>query len=404
VHPTHAPPSEPSVADAVQHVAELQAALDQLTRADAEHRALMASMDQVILVLDSQGRYLRIPTTRASRWHRRAEDLLGRTVYDVLPPELAALAAAGIRQALSTGAPMRFEHDAAFAGAVLRFDVCITPLPDGTVVWQATDVTARHAAEENLRMAKEDAEASNRSKSEFLARMSHELRTPLNSVIGFSRQLRRDKRGVLADSEFAFIDRIERNGRHLLNIINDILDLAKVEAGKLQLRVTEEDVRTLAADVVAMFEMAGIERGVPVLLIAPSTTVIARLDADRLRQVLINLVGNAVKFTARGQVRLEVAYTEDRRPQIRVIDTGIGIPAHRLEAVFEAFEQADGTKSRHYEGTGLGLAIARALTEEMGGSLTAASEEGAGSEFTLTLTAGAVLDAVMVEQEPPSAW
>jgi PAS domain S-box-containing protein len=256
----------------------------------------------------------------------------------------------------------------------------------GGVVVFSKDVTRRKQVEEALRRAKREAEEANRAKSQFMANMSHELRTPLNSVIGFSNILLR-KRERLGEREAEFLDRILVNGKHLLELINQILDLAKIEAGKMELEVEEVWLQQLVPSVLEQLE--GHVGGRPLRLRSAWALDPLPLQTDpgKLRQILINLVGNAIKFTPSGEVVIEVECDPVTRAAtaIHVRDQGVGIPRDRLEAIFDAFSQADGTTARRFGGTGLGLTISRSLATFLGFSLAVASEEGVGSVFSILL-------------------
>jgi hypothetical protein len=250
-----------------------------------------------------------------------------------------------------------------------------------------SEIAERARIEDALRVAKDSAEGANRAKSDFLARMSHELRTPLNSVIGFSNVLLKSKRANLASQDREYVERIASNGTHLLGLINDLLDLSKIEAGRGTLSLSSVDLGPLVANTLAQFDNQTHGRDVELIAHVPSGLLPVDTDAQRIRQVLINLVGNALKFTAHGSVSVHVrADAATGRPtRIDVIDTGIGIPLDRQEKIFEAFEQADVGTARRYGGTGLGLAISRALCQLMGYSLDLRSEPGAGSTFSIVI-------------------
>ncbi|MFB3786095.1 MAG: PAS domain S-box protein [bacterium] len=249
------------------------------------------------------------------------------------------------------------------------------------------DMTEYKRAEVELKAAKDRAEEANNAKSRFLANMSHELRTPLNSVIGFANILKKNKHNRLQDQDLLYLDRICTNGTHLLNLINDILDLSKVEAGKMQLDLQTIHLPDLVQDVLAQFESQVRDKPVQLLAEIPGPLLPLRTDASKLKQILINLIGNAVKFTAEGWVKVRVR-PADGTPlvcRIEVSDTGIGIPQDRLEIIFEAFQQADYSTARKFGGTGLGLAICRSMCKLLGYHLGVTSVEGKGSTFSIIL-------------------
>ncbi|MBD0320869.1 MAG: response regulator, partial [Gemmatimonadetes bacterium] len=229
----------------------------------------------------------------------------------------------------------------------------------------------------------------------------HELRTPLNSVIGFTNVLRKNKRGTLGDQELGFLDRIASNGVHLLGLINDILDLAKVEAGKAELELASVAVDEMVGSVLTELQGAVRDRPVELRSVVPAVLAPVEADAVKLKQVLINLVGNALKFTERGSVTLAVTADAAGRPvRVDVADTGIGIPEDRLAAIFQPFEQAELGTTRRYGGTGLGLAISTSLCELMGYRLEVRSEHGRGSVFSIVLAPHAPQPREVPEAQP----
>ncbi len=249
------------------------------------------------------------------------------------------------------------------------------------------EIAERKRAQEELHHAKEGAEAASRAKSQFLANMSHELRTPLNSVIGFANILLKNKGGNFHPENLAFLERIAANGKHLLELINQVLDLSKIEARRVEIETSMVALDQLIAAIISQFEPQLRDR--PVKLAAQLPDCIALLDTDvgKLKQILINLIGNGVKFTEQGSVTVRVTADEitGRPVRIDVADTGIGISHDRLAAIFEAFQQADLSTTRKYGGTGLGLTISKALCELMGYRLEVASEPGQGSTFSIVL-------------------
>ena len=249
------------------------------------------------------------------------------------------------------------------------------------------EIREREKAEADLLLAKETAEQANRSKTEFLANMSHELRTPLNHIIGFT-ELVADKRiGALNRQQEEYLQDVVQSSRHLLSLITDILDLSKVEAGKMNLEASEIPLEGLLRDSFNMVKEKALKHGIALTPGFQDLPESIRADERKLKQILYNLLSNAVKFTPDGgRVELEARGLDGQGVEITVSDTGIGLPEADLERIFKPFEQGDNSAGRNYQGTGLGLSLARKLVELHGGRIWAESEgPGRGSRFHVLL-------------------
>ncbi|MEP7083137.1 MAG: ATP-binding protein, partial [Betaproteobacteria bacterium] len=256
---------------------------------------------------------------------------------------------------------------------------------------------ALEEARETAVQAMQQVEAANRAKSQFLANMSHELRTPMNAIIGYTELMLDETYGPLTPKMRDIHRRVERNGRHLLGLINEVLDLSKIEAGQLTLTAGEYSLVEMIRSTVSSLE--GLARGKNLRLYvnAPPVLPIAYGDERRMSQVILNLLGNAIKFTESGEVEVQV-HTEAEQFLVAVRDTGPGIAAEDQQRIFEEFQQADTSLTREKGGTGLGLAIARRIVELHGGRLWVESAPGAGATFSFTVPIAAKLEA-----EPPAS-
>ncbi|MCF3650504.1 ATP-binding protein [Synoicihabitans lomoniglobus] len=339
----------------------------------------------------------------ATRLGWTAEKVEHHQLGDFLPPERVAELSKVYEQAWS-GEAVTWEGVG--ANEDLWYLAQLQPrFQDGAVtevILSAVESSELKRSEAALRLAKEKAESADRAKSDFLAVMSHEIRTPMNSVIGFTSLLRETP---LNSDQERYVHMIENSGEGLLDIINDVLDISKIEAGRLELSMEPVDAVLVANDVVEMMRARADTKAVQL-----SVTTLTRIphfvhcDRARLRQVLVNLVGNAVKFTSQGSVRVELSYAHEGHVFTgRVVDTGIGIPEDSIERLFKPFSQVDSSTTRNYGGTGLGLVICRRLCEALGGGITVTSTPGEGSSFEFSMRAEEAADPIAAIQQTAAA-
>jgi glucokinase len=341
------------------------------------------------------GADLRIVATNDRFWTGSSATETQRRPGRPVGPCLKAMAQGGdwsadvaqsVLKRLGMGQPFATQRSA-FGGRLLCDEA--RPTPSGGWVITALDITASarrtvelEAITADLRDAKAEADTANRAKSAFLATMSHEIRTPLNGVLGMAQAMALDS---LPTKQRDRLDVIRQSGEALLAILNDVLDLSKIEVGKLELELVDFDLDQLLTGAHAAFTALANKKGLSfALTIAETARGLYCGDPTRVRQILYNLISNAVKFTEAGEVRVTADFRDDRL-ELSVTDTGVGIPADRLCALFGKFVQADVSTTRRYGGTGLGLAICRELTDLMGGSITVRSEPGLGACFEVSL-------------------
>ena len=343
---------------------------------------------------DTQSRYLFMNRYQAELYGVTTDAAVGRNADDLLGAEYGNYTRAIDAEVIRTGQATPFfeESYAGIDGVKRHWLTSKVPLANeiGTVWGVATvsiDITLRIGLEEGLRQAKQQAEDANRAKSGFLAAMSHELRTPLNAVIGFAEIMHQEVLGPIGTPEYRdYAGHILRSGQHLLALINDVLDYARIESGSLRLNLVPVDVRGLLRGTLEMLAETAATGGVALATELSEQRISIRADEQRLRQVLLNVVGNAVKFTpAGGRVAVALRSGADGGAVITVTDSGIGIDEEQIAHAFEPFWQADSGLDRVKEGAGIGLPLARQLVALHGGRLELQSRVGDGTRITIEL-------------------
>jgi two-component system, sensor histidine kinase and response regulator len=357
-------------------------------------RTVVDNIPDSILAKDSDGRYL-LANKAFAKLHgaESPKQLLGKTAFDLFPKERAAALHAADQEVMKATKPVQEAERSTIDSEGNTQWILMTkvPLTDENgqilgIVGVNRDITQRKQAEVDLRDAKNAAEAANRAKSEFLANMSHEIRTPLNGVIGMT-ELALETELTLEQREY--LETVKLSADSLLSVINDILDFSKIEAGKVDLELGDFHPRDTLEAILKTLALRADEKGLELLCeIAPTVPDVVRGDSNRLRQIVVNLVGNAIKFTEKGEVALSVHLEaqdgDERTLHFMVSDSGIGIPTEKQGSVFQPFSQADTSTTRKYGGTGLGLTISKRLVELMDGKIWVESEVGQGSRFHFT--------------------
>ncbi|VAW26743.1 BarA sensory histidine kinase (= VarS = GacS), partial [hydrothermal vent metagenome] len=246
---------------------------------------------------------------------------------------------------------------------------------------QSTELSRQNT---ELKMQKNQLDEANRLKSTFLSNMSHELRTPLNSVIALSSVLKRKLKTSIPEEEYSYIDVIERNGKQLLELINDVLDLSRIESGRVEIEQADVDIKVLINEMITLIDPQAREKKISLKSLIKDDLPTLRSDGNKIRHILQNIISNAVKFTEKGKVEV-TAFEKDKYMHVRVSDTGIGIPSDQIASIFDEFRQIDSSTSRKYGGTGLGLSISIRYAHMLGGTIEVESTPGKGSTFTFIL-------------------
>jgi signal transduction histidine kinase len=364
-------------------------ALDRAALAESRLRAAVDALPEGVVFLDPEGRYVLWNRQYAEIYHRSADLFAaGRRFADTLAvgvargdyPDAVGREQEWIAERLAMMANPGERHEQRLSdGRWILIEERRTA--DGGLIGLRVDITEWKEQSERLQQALREAEQANRAKNQFLSNMSHEIRTPLNGVLGLAHVL---SRSPLDPQQGKLVGVIIESAAVLERLLSDVLDLARIESGRLELRQETFRLEDLIAETAANFEAQAAEKGLALIIdIAPHAHGVVTGDKVRLRQVLGNLLSNAVKFTPGGSVTLRVRRRDDGWAEIQVIDTGIGFQPDETERLFERFVQADGSITRRFGGSGLGLSICRELVEMMNGRIGASGEPGEGAVFWL---------------------
>ena len=395
-----------------QEIQERQKVEAALKTSETELRLMFAAMTDIVVVFDAQGRYLKYIQTQSSSDQPNV-DRVGKTVFEILPEAVAQSVYDAIQQALHLRTQPQnservrknifVEYCLTIQGSDRWFLASVSPLSEQAVLWVARDITKLKQTESALKQAKESADAANLAKSQFLSNMSHELRTPLNIILGFTQLLLRNP--TIDIQQRDYLDTINRSGEDLLTLINDVLEMSKIEAGRVTVNNTNFDLYELLDRLQQMFTLKARSKGLD-LVFQRSHDLPQYICADesKLRQVLVNLIGNAIKFTQTGHVGLIVQAETNLSENTSLLgfsveDTGCGIDTRDFNRLFEPFVQT-ATGYQVQEGTGLGLPISQRFVRLMGGDLSVESVVGKGSVFAFTIQTKVVVPDAVPKPKP----
>jgi PAS domain S-box-containing protein len=358
-------------------------------------RDFLESAPDAMVIVDNAGRVVMVNRQTEKLFGYRREELIHQLVDMLVPDRLRTRHVAHRNGFFSEPRtrPMGMGLELFGRrkdGSEFPVEISLSPISteQGTLVSSAIrDITERKSFEQTLQEKNLELETANMAKDRFLTGMSHELRTPLNAIIGFTGTLLMKLPGPLTAEQERQLGIVQSSARHLLSLINEVLDIAKIESGKVEVRLEPVVVEDVVNEAVTSLRSIAEQKGLALRFAGNSEKIVLKTDRRALHQITINLVNNAIKYTADGSVRIELARSQHNGPSVdlRVIDTGVGIKPEDQLRIFQRFEQLDHTAARHEEGAGLGLYICQRLAELLGGRLEVESEFGKGSTFTLQL-------------------
>ena len=364
---------------------------EELLGSEEKLRAILDNATAVVYVKDLQGRFLMVNRQFKEIFHLKDKDIINKSNYEIFEQETADVFHRNDQKVLQTGSALEFEEAAMVAGVErtyisLKFPLWSLSGKPYAVCGISTDITDRKRMAIELEAAKLTAESASRAKSDFLAAMSHELRTPLNAIIGFSEVLSMQNFGPLNKKQKEYVSDVFKSGKHLMSLINDILDLSKIEAGKMELELGECLIASIVQTSVAMIKDRAAHHGITINVDVDESIHIIRVDERKLKQVMFNLLSNAIEFTPDGgRVGIEILRTEARTLLFCISDTGAGIEERDKAKIFQEFVQGS-VPQRHRQGTGLGLVLTKRIVELYGGKIWFESKgKNKGTKFYFTL-------------------
>jgi len=384
-------------------ISDRYAMQEALQRSEERTRATLLALPDLVFRVDRAGKYVDFMVSPQGENLVDPQQIIGQSIYETLPMFASGIYAerkyAALQQALATQTIQIYEQQIQVEGKYFYEEVRVSPCGNDEVVFFVRDISDRKQAEAQLQQTNQELARATRLKDEFLANMSHELRTPLNAILGMAEGLQEQVFGKISDRQLKALQTIESSATHLLELINDILDVSKIVSGQIQLDCAPTAISQLCQSSLAFIKQQAMQKRIQILTKFPHNMPDLFGDERRIRQVLINLLNNAVKFTPEGgNINLEVSRlqvisaspdqtSEEAREYVRIaiVDTGIGIAAENIQKLFKPFVQIDSALNRQYAGTGLGLALVKQIVELHGGKVGISSELGVGSCFSIEL-------------------
>ncbi|MCD4695533.1 MAG: PAS domain S-box protein [Bacteroidales bacterium] len=375
-----------TISSIISNAYERELANKSLIESEAKNQAILESIPDILFHFSKDGKFLNYKNAQKDEFSFAPEDVINKNIFEVFPSSLAKKIKKAISTCLRSNRCM-FEYEIESEGRRRDFEASLSKMNNQEVIAIVRDVSERKDYERQLNTEKEKAENANQAKSEFLANMSHEIRTPMNAILGFSESLYHK---IEDEQHKKMLHSILSSGKVLLSTINDILDMSKIEAGKIKVDIQPVDIKNMLEEICDIFKEKAEKKGLNITFsTSDNIPDFLFLDENHIRQIMVNLIGNAIKFTSIGYIHLDINYTpivkNTGNLEIKITDTGIGIPEDQHELIFSAFHQQSLKTNKEYGGTGLGLAIVKKILQKINGEISVSSTPGKGSEFTVVL-------------------